>query len=105
MTDPHRAGRLCPLHYFYPSQALARSGELQADTLLVADGPYGKAFALDELERLLEPGAMLVLNGDFNWFNIDGAGFSALNERVLQYPALRGDVETELDGYSTARCG
>jgi hypothetical protein len=105
LTDPHLAGRLCPLHYLYPPQALARPAELQADTLLVAGGLYGNAFALDALERLMEPGAMLVLNGDFNWFNIDGAGFSTLNERVLQYTALRGNVETELDGHSTAGCG
>jgi len=42
--------------------------------------------------------ATLVFNGDFNWFNVDAEGFSAVNESVLRHAALRGNVETEIAG-------
>jgi hypothetical protein len=48
----------------------------------------------------------LCFNGDFNWFNVDDAGFRAINERVLQYDATVGNVEAELGEPSTdAGCG
>ena len=89
-------GRVCPLHYRYAPQVFARAAELRADTLLIAGGLYGNQPALEALQRLLEADAMLVFNGDFNWFNVDPAGFSAVNNGVLQHVALRGNVETEL---------
>jgi len=42
--------------------------------------------------------ATLVFNGDFNWFNVDAGGFSAVNDSVLRHAALRGNVETEIAG-------
>jgi len=48
----------------------------------------------------------IVFNGDFSWFNVDSAGFEAVNRRVMEHVALRGNVETELAGESTAAgCG
>ena len=44
----------------------------------------------------IEPGAKLVFNGDFNWFNADAMAFEGINRVVLQHVALRGNVETEL---------
>ena len=99
-------GRACPLHYRYAPSIFARPVELHADTLLIAGGLYGNLAALHVLNRLLEPEATLVFNGDFNWFNIDPAGFSSVNAQALQHIALRGNVETELHaGDSGAGCG
>ena len=48
----------------------------------------------------------LCFNGDFNWFNVDDAGFRAINERVLRHDAILGNVEAELDSDSDAAgCG
>ncbi|MGA0113944.1 MAG: metallophosphoesterase family protein [Burkholderiales bacterium] len=102
-------GRSCPLHYRYAPQSLRRPPEILADTLYVIGGLYGNLPALQAVSALAaaepEPVA-LVFNGDFNWFNIDGGGFSAINETVLQHHALRGNVETELAGDDDeAGCG
>ena len=100
-------GRACPLHYRYQPADFARSPELHADTLLIAGGLYGNLPALDALRRLLEPEAKLLFNGDFNWFNVDPAAFSAVNSEVLQHAALRGNVETEVaaaDGEAGCGC-
>jgi hypothetical protein len=104
-----RPGRGCPVSYRYAPADLARAAELETETLYVVGGLYGNGSALAAiLERAArEQGAVtLVFNGDFNWFNIDPADFCSLNERVLQYIALRGNVETELAGDdTTAGCG
>ena len=104
MSSP---GRVCPLHYRYEPAVLSREPELCADTLVIAGGLYGNLPALDTLERLLEPDAAMVFNGDFNWFNTEPAGFLAFNIQVLQHTALRGNVETELAAVETgvAGCG
>ena len=48
----------------------------------------------------------LCFNGDFNWFNIDDAGFRAINERVLHHDAIMGNVEAEFGSASEdAGCG
>ena len=48
----------------------------------------------------------LCFNGDFNWFNVDDSGFRAINERVLQNDAIKGNVEVELcETSSDAGCG
>lgn len=92
-------GRSCPLHYRYAPADLARDDAHVTDCLYVVGGLYGNLRALDAVcgLALSEPQpATIVFNGDFNWFDIDGAGFAAVNSRVLAHTALRGNVETEL---------
>ncbi len=66
--------------------------------LHVAGGLYGNPQALEALLELAatEPGARLVFNGDFNWFDVDTEDFRAINTAVLGHFATRGNVETEL---------
>ena len=104
------AGRSCPLHYRYAPSSFARSPELQCEVLYVVGGLYGNEPALDVLLALFERERgpkRLVFNGDFNWFNTDPAIFKRLNERVLAFDAMRGNVETELSdtGADDAGCG
>ena len=77
--------------------------------LYVVGGLYGNGPSLAAiLERsACETGSVkLVFNGDFNWFNVDAAGFASINEEVLRHSALRGNVETELAGDDDAAgCG
>ena len=91
-------GRACPVAYRYGASALRAAPTIGADTLYVAGGLYGNPFALEALLDLvaLEPGARLVFNGDFNWFNVDPRDFRQVNEAVLAHAATRGNVETEL---------
>lgn len=104
-----RPGRFCPPHYRYSPDVFKLLPEIEAETLYVIGGLYGNTCALEAIERLAarERGPVtLVFNGDFNWFNVDLAGFERIGRRVLQYHALRGNVETELavdDG--AAGCG
>ncbi len=94
-------GRSCPLHYRHAPESLRRPPEIVADALYVIGGLYGNRPALQALDALAaaEPHPVtMVFNGDFNWFNIDDGGFSAVNEAVLKHHALRGNVETELAG-------
>jgi len=65
-------GRTCPLSYRYALQALLEAFE--------AD-PGGKA---------------LIFNGDFHWFDAEPAEFELIDETVLGFHALRGNVETEI---------
>lgn len=94
----NRPGRSCPLSYRYTPEALSGLATFAADTLYVAGGLYGNPFALDALLELVaqDPGARLVFNGDFNWFNIEPEDFRRVNEVVLVHDAIRGNVETEL---------
>lgn len=110
LTQALRPGRSCPLSYRYGAQSLARLAEIEAETLYVAGGLYGNPFALDALLRMVEaePAAQLVFNGDFNWFDIDDAGFERINRAVLAHHAIRGNVETELlaaDAAAGCGCG
>ena len=90
-------GRSCPLHYRYPPSAFGGRATVKADSLYIVGGLYGNAFALDAvLDLARQEKAALVFNGDFNWFDIDSAGFEKINETVLRHTALRGNVETEL---------
>lgn len=102
-------GRSCPLHYRYPPAALARKADFSTESLYVIGGLYGNRPALDavlELAAHESSPATLIFNGDFNWFNIDGADFDALNREVLRHHALRGNVETEIAGEDEgAGCG
>ena len=92
-------GRNCPLSYRYSPDVFRRAPEIEAETLYVIGGLYGNPFALDAIVELAaqeSPAPTLVFNGDFNWFDVDPGGFAALNARVLEHVALRGNVETEL---------
>jgi hypothetical protein len=85
-----------------------REPDLEASTLYVVGGLYGNLEALAALEALLarEPGAAIVFNGDFHWFDADPGDFRAVNDAVLRHRALRGNVETELAAEDTgAGCG
>ncbi|MBE0626329.1 MAG: hypothetical protein IH606_16115 [Burkholderiales bacterium] len=102
-------GRVCPLRYRYGAGAIAAAAERPADTLYVIGGLYGNLQALAAIEAMAraEPGPVtLCFNGDFNWFNVDAAGFRAINERVLRYDAIVGNVEAELgEDSDAAGCG
>lgn len=109
MSAARQPGRSCPLHYRYTPESLNRAADFSADTLYVIGGLYGNAAALRAIEELAAAEAVtptLVFNGDFNWFNIDAAGYRAINETVLRHHALRGNVETELaNDDDDAGCG
>jgi hypothetical protein len=102
-------GRTCPVAYRYAPAVLRRAPEIEAETLYVVGGLYGNPFALDAILELAageQSAPALVFNGDFNWFDVDPGGFAALNARVLEHVALRGNVETELAGEDeSAGCG
>ncbi len=103
------AGRTCPLRYRYGAEAIARLPAIEAETLYVVGGLYGNRPALDAIEAMAaqEAGPVTVIfNGDFNWFNVDAAGFADINRRVLAHHAIVGNVEAELgvDG-AAAGCG
>ena len=86
MSTPAQTGRVCPLRYRYGPEALARAPEQRAETLYVIGGLYGNVPALAAIYRLAarESGVVTYcFNGDFNWFNVDDAGFVAVNNAVL----------------------
>jgi hypothetical protein len=111
-------GRACPLAYRYGVASLARDAEFSAPALYVVGGLYGNVMALRAVQALhaLEPDAVLVFNGDFNWFNVNQSDFLTVNRAVLRdvaspisienspsnplktpmVRAIRGNVETEL---------
>ena len=109
-ANERQPGRTCPLSYRYSPSILARDAELQAETLYIAGGVYGNPYALARILELAHDeryGASLVFNGDFNWFNVDGCDFAAINHIVTQHVALRGNVETEIahdDSYVSCGC-
>lgn len=91
-------GRACPIGYRYGARALRAQPSIEAETLYVAGGLYGNLYALETLLAVVagDPGAKLVFNGDFNWFDVDAEEFRKVNETVLAHGATRGNVETEL---------
>lgn len=96
MAEP---GRHCPLSYRTTAAGLAERTPLVAETAYVVGGLYGNESALEAILALAErdaPRPLLVFNGDFNWFDADPAVFRRINERVLEHPALLGNVEMEL---------
>ncbi len=107
-SDP-APGRRCPVRYRYGPAALADAPEQAAETLYVIGGLYGNQPALAALRQLaaLEAGPVsFCFNGDFNWFNVDDAGFVAINEFVLGHDACLGNVEAELlSADDEAGCG
>jgi predicted small integral membrane protein len=102
-------GRFCPARYRYGAAALAAAPELRAQTLYVVGGLYGNLPALDTIEAMAagEAGPVsLMVNGDFNWFDVAPGEFEALNRRVLAHAAIQGNVEAELGAAgSDAGCG
>jgi hypothetical protein len=102
-------GRSCPLAYRHGAEALARLPAVEAETLYVVGGLYGNLPALEAVEAMAaaEPGPVsIVFNGDFNWFNVDDAGFAEINRRVLAHQATLGNVETEFGAAGDAAgCG
>jgi hypothetical protein len=106
MSEP---GRVCPVRYRYGPGVIANAPDRPAETLYVIGGLYGNLPALDEIEAMVaaEAGpARLCFNGDFNWFDVDDAGFRTINERVLRHDATLGNVEAELGEPSAdAGCG
>ena len=114
-APPLQPGRSCPLHYRYGAAALNVPAQSQCDTLYVVGGLYGNPQALATVLELFErepaPRKRLVFNGDFHWFDTDPEVFARIQQQVLSFDAIRGNVETELsddsagDGDSQAGCG
>lgn len=105
-----RPGRSCPVDYTYAPAALAREPDFSAETLYVAGGLYGNLAALAAIEKLAaaEPAApQVVFNGDFHWFDCEPDWFSAIEQGIAPYRALRGNVESEIarDSDIGAGCG
>lgn len=101
---------MCPFDYRYAPAVFNRTPEIAADTLYVVGGLYGNLAALDEIERLAaaeRTPVTIVFNGDFHWFDAAPDWFAEIERRVARYPALRGNVETELArlGDIGAGCG
>ncbi len=97
----------CPIDYRYSLSELARAPQRAARVLYVVGGLYGNPEALQALSKILhqEPGAEVVFNGDFNWFNIDQGSYIAVNKFALAHTAIRGNVETELARSESRGCG
>jgi hypothetical protein len=106
------AGRSCPIDYRYDPDVFHTPAIAQTDCLYVVGGLYGNSPALEKVLEIFadEPqNKHLIFNGDFNWFNIAEEHFRRINETVLRYDAIRGNVETELArqtaGKETTDCG
>ncbi|MEK9720113.1 MAG: hypothetical protein VW257_03500, partial [Quisquiliibacterium sp.] len=93
-------GRTCPIDYFLDAAAFRKAPTLRADLLYVVGGLYGNTVALDALMKLFESepckSKLLVLNGDFHWFDRDPMEFLRVEQLTARYVRLRGNVETEL---------
>jgi hypothetical protein len=94
-----RPGRTCPLSYRYSPSSITARFSLSVETLWIAGGLYGNTLALDALLKAYEAdrsSKALIFNGDFHWFDVDAAEFRRVDETVLGFHALRGNIETEL---------
>jgi len=109
VSGASRPGRGCPLSYRTGRAAFDGPPSVQVDSLWVAGGLYGNAFALERLCTLFaaERGSKaLVFNGDFHWFDIDPEDFAAIERGVSAHAATRGNIEAELACPETgAGCG
>jgi hypothetical protein len=97
------------VEYRYSPKVFDRSPEVVAECLYVVGGLYGNIEALEAVKALAarEDGPVtLVFNGDFHWFDVAGDDFARITREVLEHPALRGNVETEIAGEDRgAGCG
>jgi hypothetical protein len=102
-------GRACPPNYGYSPRVFARPPEIVTDTLYAIGGLYGNPYALDAIEAMAAAEVVApkrVFNGDFHWFDAEPALFGAIQRRVLEHVALRGNVETEIaSDDDAAGCG
>ena len=99
MKTSVRPGRTCPLGYRYLAAAIMAGPSPDLDTLWIAGGLYGNPFALRALLDRYDAdrgSKALAFNGDFHWFDADVADFLLVNDTVLGFHALRGNVETEI---------
>jgi hypothetical protein len=109
-TTDNARGRQCPLHYRYSPVVFRCEPSLETDTLYVVGGLYGNVEALHallEIKRDEEKRGRqvnLVFNGDFHWFDIETGDFREIAEAVLEHFAIRGNVETELEGGADCGC-
>lgn len=111
-NDEFSAGRNCPLSYRYRPENFAGLSVFETDVLYVVGGLYGnpealhRILAMAEREQRANQSVRIVFNGDFNWFNIDGADFEFINQTVLAHVASLGNVEFEIATPSLgAGCG
>ena len=93
-----RPGRTCPVSYRYSPRVFDREPGIVAETVYVVGGLYGNVQALEALLALAarDPGARIVFNGDFHWFDVEEADFARVDREVAAHAALRGNVETEI---------
>jgi hypothetical protein len=92
-------GRSCPIYYRYAPDAFACAPIFHADTLWIAGGLYGNPYAFQALldAYVADSGSKaLVFNGDFHWFDVAPEDFELVDETVLGFHAIRGNVETEI---------
>ena len=77
------------------------------DSVYVVGGLYGNFYALEALKNIIEPNALVVLNGDIHWFDANVEQFRRIEEGIKPYIALNGNVEVELarEVKSGAGCG
>ena len=93
------AGRSCPVSYRYSPDVFCSEPAARTDTLYVVGGLYGNEYALAAVLKMFDAEAgrkHLVFNGDFNWFDVAPESFRRINEAVLSFDAIRGNVESEL---------
>ena len=95
---------LCPVDY---ALSFNVAPTLRCDTLYVVGGVYGNVEALEALKRIIEPEALVVLNGDIHWFDASVERFLRIEEEIAPFIALNGNVEMELsrEVKSGAGCG
>lgn len=108
MIVPSR-GRSCPVSYRYRPEELSHPATLSCSTLYVVGCLYGNTVALHHLlDRIHrhDPGAMIVFNGDFHYFDVAPWAFRDVSETVAAYPAIKGNVEAQLvDSDDWTDCG
>lgn len=95
----------------YDPAAFRSAPSTRARTAYIVGGLYGNPEALQAIRRMQTEEARrgvavgLVFNGDHNWLDIDAADFWQINDAVLSYPAIRGNVETAFGAAAPGDCG
>jgi hypothetical protein len=99
LVTPADAGRMYPRDYRYAPHMFDRPADLRSDILYVVGGLYGNRAALDVIENLAARESRpvtVVFNGDFHWFDAEPRWFAEVDDRIARYPALRGNIESEI---------